>query len=100
MNCPSEIAGVLLQILETGLLRTRARAWAQDTERCALEADHIHNLPTLLADYSPDLLRFYWETERRAFMEQSSAADRTGFEPLWNKLAPHIERLSGQVVTQ
>jgi hypothetical protein len=99
MACPSAIAEILREILKTGILRIRQLAWAQDAERCAIEADHIHNLPDLLTDYSPDLLRYYWETERASFIQQSSAGDRARFDPLWAKLATHLARIPGQAMT-
>ncbi|MGC1720755.1 MAG: hypothetical protein WA746_17385 [Isosphaeraceae bacterium] len=53
MHCPAEIAEVILPILQYGLIRVRAFAWQGQAELCAVEADHIHNLPDLLADYYP-----------------------------------------------
>jgi hypothetical protein len=86
MCCPDDVAEVLTAILQTGLLRIRASAWANESERCAIEADHLHNLPSLLAQYSPDLLRYYWVVERTAFLNQSADQDVSSFEPLWNQL--------------
>jgi hypothetical protein len=98
MTCPPEIAEVVREILKTGILRIRQLAWAQDAGRCAVEADHIHNLPDLLTDYSPDLLRYYWEAERTSFIQQSATGDRARFDPLWAKLAPHLGNAPGQTV--
>jgi hypothetical protein len=67
MKCPDAIAEIILEILRTGLLNIRYQAASGMPERCVIEADHIHNLPTLLSRYSPDLLRFYLEVEREAF---------------------------------
>lgn len=89
MTCPPEIANILREILETGLLSIRHLGWAGNGERCAVEADHIHNLPGLLTDYSPDRLRYYWETERVAYTQQSTAQECAAFAPLWARLAPH-----------
>jgi len=50
--------------------------------RCG--ADHIHNLPALLKNYSPEGLKFYWEIERAGFI--SKATEITAFEELWKKL--------------
>jgi len=54
MTCPTEIAEILTEILRTGLLRIRALGWSGNAERCAIEADHLHNVPDLLAHYSPE----------------------------------------------
>jgi len=90
MTCPADVAVVLLEIMKTGLNRIRTLGWAREPDRCAVEADHIHNLPDLLRNFSPDLLRFYWDTERTAFISQSSASDLASFEPLWGRLAGHV----------
>jgi hypothetical protein len=92
MNCPPEIAEILLEILRLGLLRIRLMGWGGDSGRCAVEADHLHNLPALLTNFSPDLLRYYWEAERPGFLSQSENNSLGGFEELWNRLAPFVAR--------
>lgn len=87
MQCPPEIARILTQLVATGLLRIRALGWSANAERCAVEADHLHNLPTLLADFRPELLTFYLDVERVAFIQQSSPEEVEGFEPMWTALA-------------
>jgi hypothetical protein len=87
MTCPPDVARVLLQILEFALLQIRARGWQGDGQGCAREADHVHNLPALLTNYSDELLRFYWEVERPSFIKRCAPADREGYEPLWAELA-------------
>jgi hypothetical protein len=86
MNCPPDIADALLDILTQGLLTARAAAWGGDCERSALETDHLHNLPSLLRNYSPQLLKFYWETQRRAYRAQVPAEDLGAWERLWARL--------------
>jgi hypothetical protein len=97
MNCPIEIADVLREILKLGILRIRNTGWADDAARCAIEADHIHNLPDLLRCYSPDLLAFYWETERISYIHQR-ATDPTGFEPIWERLAAFVPQGANEVL--
>jgi hypothetical protein len=87
MTCPPDVARVLLQILQVAVLRIRAGGWEGDGPRCAAEADHVHNLPALLMDYSDELLRFYWQVERPSFMKRCRPADLEGYEPLWAELA-------------
>jgi hypothetical protein len=96
VNCPPEIAAAIVEILKAGILRIRQLEWANDGERCAIEADHIHNLPDLLTTYSPDLLRHYWDLERTAYMSQTSPADMASFEPLWRRLGPYCDNLADQ----
>ena len=92
-SLPPDVAEIVLEIIQAGLLRIRAAGWEGDAGRCAVEADHIHNLPQLLRDYSPELLRFYWEVERSTFASQSSSrnANLAEFERLWERLGRHVE---------
>lgn len=94
MTCPPILANTLLAILTEGLLRCRQAGWANDPGRCAVEADHLHNLPSLLREYSPDLLRYYWDVERPAYIRavDASGIGTAGFEHLWEQLREHVER--------
>ena len=91
MSCPAEIAEIIAEIIQTGLLRIRSLGWSGDAGRCAIEADHIHNLPGLLTNYSPDLLKYYWEVERPSYLGQTPS-DVACYERLWSRLSPHAER--------
>jgi hypothetical protein len=91
MTCPPEIARVVLEILGSSALHIRAAGWSGDADRCALLADHIHNLPDLLADYSPDKLHYYWRAEKPAFEQAIGEQWRLAFQPLWEKLLPFVE---------
>jgi hypothetical protein len=87
MNCPNELSDVLLEVIRIGLLRIRLFATNGDATKCAQEADHIHNLPSLLTRFSADLLLFYWNTERVAFIEQNTPNDVEQFQVAWGSLA-------------
>lgn len=93
MSCPPTIAEAIALILGRGLLRIRAAAWAGDAERCVWESDHLHNLPSLLSRYSPDLLRYYWEVERAAFLECAGKAgvEVKEFDPAWTLMDRQLE---------
>jgi hypothetical protein len=97
VNCPPDVAEIVLQIIKTAVLRIRHWGWSDNPGRCALEADHVHNLPDLLARFSSDLLKYYWDVERPSFISQSSPADVAQFEPLWEKLEGHVHGLTGPV---
>jgi hypothetical protein len=96
MTCPPEIARIVLQILQTGMLRIRASAWSKENDRCAVEADHLHNLPDLLNQFSWERLQYYWDVERLSFVRQSPPAEQALFEPLWNQLARHVTDLRNE----
>ena len=88
MPCPPEIAAILLDILRDGLLACRA---AGSVEQCSEQADHLHNIPGLLKNYSPDLLRFYWDVERPAVAAHCDAQAREFWEGHWQRLRPHVD---------
>jgi hypothetical protein len=90
MKCPEEVAESILEILRIGLLRARAAGWARDAERCALEADHLHNLPGLLADYTPERLRYYLEAETPAITAHAGFGDEE-LARHWKILETHLE---------
>jgi hypothetical protein len=98
MQCPPELGGILAEIITTGLLRIRAQGSMENAERCAVEADHLHNLPELLAEYKPELLDFYWRVERVVFIRRSAREDTAAFEPLWAALAEHVRMGQSDVV--
>lgn len=87
MQCPPAIAEIVCDILYTGLLQIRALA---DTNRCRSEADHLHNLPGLLANFKPELLDYYWQVERVCYIQRSTAEESRPFEPMWQVLAKHV----------
>jgi hypothetical protein len=87
MQCPSEIAGIICEILRLGLLRIRS---LDDADRSAMEADHLHNLPDILVNFRPELLDYYWNVERACFIERTTPTAVQDFEPLWQALAKHI----------
>ena len=107
MSCPAEIGNILLNLMTLGILRIRAHC--HDPNRCLIEADHIHNLPLLIANYScPSLLLYYgrlcdlwvmhrlyyWEVERPSFIKQIEQIPEAGisaFEDLWNELRVYTE---------
>jgi hypothetical protein len=91
MNCPEEIAEIVLEIVRIGLLNLRASGWSGDGLLCAVESDHIHNLPILLERYSPEMLRYYWDVERTSYATQVPAARLAVWEPLWRRLREHVE---------
>ena len=88
MQCPADIREVVSEILTAGLLRVRSLAWAGDARRCAVEADHLHNLPSLLENYEPEKLSYYWHVEKPAFVTASRGVCLDEFEPLWARLVP------------
>jgi hypothetical protein len=94
MTCPPDVAAIVLDILGQGVLQARAAGWSGDAARAAAEADHVHNLPGLLADYAPARLRYYWDVERPAYMADAMPDQAGAFRTLWDRLRFHVERLA------
>ena len=94
-ECPPQIAKLVGEIIRDGVLRIRAEGWSGHADRCAIEADHIHNLPALLADYRPELLEYYWNVERPAYIDQSSGENIDDFKRIWKRLADFVPLATG-----
>jgi hypothetical protein len=94
MRHPTEITEILTKILTTGLLRIRVLGWSGEANRCAVESDHIHNVPDLLAHYTPDRLEYYWNVERSAYISHTPKSELAVWEPLWRQLNEHIQPLA------
>jgi len=93
MNNEEEIKQVLLSIIRTGLLRIRAFGYDALPQQCALEADHIHNLPGLVGNLKIELLDYYFNAERLDFIR--NAIDPRPFEQDWKQLELLIRRVPG-----
>jgi hypothetical protein len=87
MNCPSRIAPIIVELIQTGI--TKAQLWglSGDADRCTIELDHISGLPALLADYSLDKLNDYWDGARLTYLGQFDRSDATGCEDIWETLS-------------
>lgn len=58
-DCPAEVADALTSILRESILLIRMAGSADDADYCAVEANHIHNLPSILRNYDPAKLESY-----------------------------------------
>jgi hypothetical protein len=83
-------------MLRTGLLQIRVLGWDGQAGLCAEEADHLHNLPGLLADYSEEKLRYYWDVERPIYARRIPAARQGIWASHWDQLRPFVESLSSR----
>jgi hypothetical protein len=91
MSSREELNQVLAEIIATGLLRIRRFGFENRADLCAIEADHIHNLPAILIDSRVELLAYYYEIERPAFVKRAEHSEQ--FEPFWIKLASILEAM-------
>src|SRR5882724_9716837 len=82
-RCPPEIADILLDIIQQGLLGIRA---CSDIRRSQIEANHLHNLPSLVKAFSWGRLRYYLEIEKPEYVRDTSTWPCHGCEEAWKKL--------------
>jgi hypothetical protein len=64
---PKDVQRAFLKILYFTCLAIRNESKRPDL--CFAFSDHAHNIPGLIANYSPDAFRYYWECERPCFIE-------------------------------
>jgi hypothetical protein len=89
MDCPREIEAVLLKILSLALVNVRGFSFTdQDVKRCGVEADHVHNLPGLIGNYSESGLNYYLDVYIPEYVRLvgRDAGTVKMFEPLWADL--------------
>lgn len=86
MNCPEEIAQILLEILEQSMLNIRSAAHQGKMEQCFQEADHVHNLPSVLSSFSQEKAKYYWDVERTIYAKRSQGNYAKSFDSQWKKL--------------
>jgi hypothetical protein len=86
LSCSSEIADVVLEIIRNAVLSIRLAGYRGDAEYCAIEADHIHNLPDLLRNYRREKLEYYLSLERPDYIERLEkipGANHHAYEAQW-----------------
>ena len=92
MNAPPNVQASLLTILKLGLLNIRREAWRKNSERCAIEADHLHNIPGLLEDFSIDLLKYYVDIERPQYVRETNDQVLKEMRGAWSELADWLSK--------
>jgi len=86
-----ELRSVLLNILRIGLLRIRAYGWNGRADLCAIEADHLHNLPGEVQEPKLDLLLYYYNVSRTDFINRAQGAGE--FEANWKRLGDMLAQM-------
>ena len=89
---------VYLAILQFGLLALRASASAGHSNYCFVEADHLHNIPSLIGETNELRHDYYFNIERTSYLEkldllipEIGSVSEIGFswrryEELWQRL--------------
>jgi hypothetical protein len=93
MNCPDEVAEAVLNIMENAVLSIRLAGHGKNPEYCAVEANHIHNLPGLILRYRKEKLEYYLDAEVPGYVErlkQWTDTSPNAFEEQWRKLTEFL----------
>ena len=61
---------IYAQILHFGLVRLRDSARLGYAEYCAVEADHLHNLPSLMGETNEHRHQCYFDEERSYYLKR------------------------------
>jgi hypothetical protein len=83
------VRDAICDILYTAAISIRTAANAGDARYCAVEANHVHNLPSLLKAYSAERLRYYLDAEVPRYLDQLAQfpdSNPRAFEKFWDKL--------------
>lgn len=86
----AEVKTAIARILSESLLRIRLQGALGDHRSCELEADHVHNLPNLLMNFSDELLAFYYNVERKQYLAQSRGKYPQSYDADWKTLAMRL----------
>ncbi len=87
MKTSDELEAVVLKIIEHGLLNIRVLGFSKgDAKACAIEADHLHNLPSLVQNCSAESLRYYLDVCRPAYIQAVGVDAVKALTPLWEQL--------------
>ena len=86
MRRQEDVRAPLLKIIERGLLGIRQHADRNDPERCGVEANHLHNLPSLVEKCSPERLTYYLEVEVPQYIRETNDAIPGDVREAWDAL--------------
>ena len=81
-----------MAILKLGLLNVRREAWHKNSERCAIEADQLHNIPGFLEDFSIDLLKYYVDIERPQYVRETDDQVLEEIRNAWTDLTHWLSK--------
>jgi hypothetical protein len=89
------------KLLGFGLVSIREALRAKDYERAEAEVEYLHNVPTLLGEPNLERHRYFWFTEREAYIqwakqrgsERAQTIMRMYYEPVWLEMWSILEEL-------
>ncbi|OJU98496.1 MAG: hypothetical protein BGO12_22670 [Verrucomicrobia bacterium 61-8] len=90
------------ELLKVGFVVLRQAVDAGDTGWIAAEIELLHNVPSLIGETNLTRHEYFWDKERRAYLEWVCVPGRekqksrmtTYYEPLWNEMKDHLKALN------
>ena len=102
----TERDAIYVQILHHGLLRIRDSAALGHLQYCAIESEHLHNIPSLVGETNEKRHEHYFDKERNYYLER---LDRTipnldytlrRYDELWAQLKQLNESRASSFVAE
>jgi hypothetical protein len=89
---------VYLAMLSHGLSNIRVAAWGGNAAYCGIEADHLHNVPSLIGEANEARHEYYLGAERSCYLNSLARIKSRDFDgivqfysPLWAELELHLQ---------
>jgi hypothetical protein len=101
----TERDAIYVEILRFGLIGLRNSAQSGQIDYCAVESEHLHNIPSLIGETNELRHQFYYEQERTLYLERLDreiwgvAFTLGRYEELWKRLGEINEsaKASGEI---
>ncbi|WP_027709899.1 hypothetical protein [Zooshikella ganghwensis] len=82
---------ILLNILEDGITFIRHYSAQGKSTQVNIEADHLHNIPSLINNLSRERLEYYLNIEVKSYRDKVNGKPRAKLENEWSNLRQILE---------
>ncbi len=90
----STLDALYRELLKLGFVVMRQASEAGDLEWLAAEIELLHNVPSLIEEKNPERHEYFWQQERKVYLEWVLAPGRelqrsrmaTYYEPVWEEM--------------
>jgi hypothetical protein len=97
----NELDALYARLMQVGLIVLKEAAHAGDREWLAAELEMLHNVPSLMGEEKIERHRYFWFSERQAYIDWASAPGRdraksrmlTFYAPIWQDMEPLIAEM-------
>jgi hypothetical protein len=92
----NELNALYSKLVGFGLISLREAVRCQDLEWAEAEIEQLHNIPSLLDEPNVERHRYFWFTEREAYIQWVKTSGhevpqrrmRLFYEPVWREMEP------------